>query len=49
MERMIGISATADGQKRAELQDPAIGDHYRNSLWAIRDILGERRTTVALI
>jgi hypothetical protein len=49
MERMIGFSATGDGQKRAEQQDPAIGDHYRNSLWAIRDIIGERRTTAALI
>jgi hypothetical protein len=49
MERMIGVSATADGQKRAESQDPAIGDHYRNALWAIRDIIGERRTTVELI
>jgi hypothetical protein len=49
MERLIGFSATADGQKRAEQQDPAIDDHYRNSLWAIRDILGERRTTVVLV
>ena len=49
MERMIGFSATADGGARAEQRDPAIEDHYRNSLWAIRDILGVRRTAVALI
>ncbi|GHU34884.1 phage capsid completion protein [Betaproteobacteria bacterium] len=49
MERMIGYSATADGQKRAEAQEPAIDDHYRNALWAVRDMLGECRTTVELI
>jgi hypothetical protein len=49
MERMIGYDATANGQKRAESQEPAIDDHYRNSLWAVRDILGKRRTTVELI
>ena len=49
MERMIGFDATANGQKRAEGQEPAIDDHYRNSLWAIRDILGVRRTTVELV
>jgi hypothetical protein len=49
MERLIGFSATADGGKRAEQQEPAISDHYRNALWAIRDILNERRTTVELI
>jgi hypothetical protein len=49
MERLIGFSATADGQKRAEQQDPAIDDHYRNSIWAIRDLLGARRTTVEMI
>lgn len=49
MERMIGFDATAAGQKRAEAQEPAIDDHYRNAIWAIRDILGQRRTTVALI
>jgi len=49
MERMIGFDATASGQKRAEAQEPAIDDHYRNALWAIRDILGRRRTTVELI
>ena len=49
MERYSTITATADGQAKAAAQEAAINDHYRNSLWAIRDILGERRTTVALI
>jgi len=49
MEKMLTFSATADGQKKAEQQEPAIDDHYRNSLWAIRDILGVQRTTVELI
>lgn len=49
MERMVGFDATASGQKRAEGQEPAIDDHYRNALWAIRDILGVPRTTVELI
>ena len=49
MERLINFSATADGQKRADQQDPAINDHYRNAIWAIRDITGETRTTVEMI
>jgi hypothetical protein len=49
MERYNTIAATGDGQQRAEAQEAAINDHYRNSLWAIRDILGQRRTTVELI
>lgn len=49
MERYINFSATGDGQKRAEPQDPAINDHYRNSLWALRDIRGVNRTLVEMI
>jgi hypothetical protein len=49
MERMLGFDATAAGQKRSEAQEPVIDDHYRNAIWAIRDILGRRRTTVELI
>lgn len=49
MERLIQYSATSDGGKRAEQQEPAIDDHYRNSDWAINDIRGAARMTVELI
>jgi hypothetical protein len=49
MERLIGISATGNEQKRAEQQEPAIDDHYRNSIWAVRDLLGQAHSTVALL
>ncbi len=49
MERMLNFDATATGQKKAESQEPAIDDHRRNARWAIRDILGQPRSTVELI
>lgn len=49
MERMLNFDATASGQKKAESQEPAIDDHRRNARWAIRDILGQPRSTVELI
>jgi hypothetical protein len=49
MERYVGFSATGDEKKRAEQQDPAINDHYRNSLWAVRDMRGVGRTLVEMI
>ena len=49
MERMLNFDATATGQKKAESQEPAIDDHRRNARWAIRDIIGQPRSTVELI
>ncbi|MDR1463645.1 MAG: head completion/stabilization protein [Azoarcus sp.] len=49
MERYRQFDATGDAQSRAEQQQPAIDDHRRNAFWAIRDILGQTRTTVELL
>jgi len=43
------ISASADGQKRAEDEALTADEHRRNGTHAIRDILGMTRTSVELI
>ncbi|MDN0081603.1 head completion/stabilization protein [Crenobacter sp. SG2305] len=48
-ERYRDIDATADGNKRADLLESPIDDLRRDAAWAVRDILGVRRTTVELI
>ena len=49
MERYIRYDATGDAQSRAAEQEPAIEDHRRNAFWAVRDLLGQPRSTVELI
>ncbi len=49
MERYRRFDATGSAQSRAEQQEPAIDDHRRNAFWAVRDILGQPRSTVELI
>ena len=43
------ITATGQGQSRAEDLDMSAEDHRRNAIHAIRAILGKGRTTVELI
>jgi hypothetical protein len=43
------VSATADGEKRADQQLLSAGDYRREATWAIRDILGVPRTCVELL
>ncbi|WP_443750389.1 head completion/stabilization protein [Asticcacaulis solisilvae] len=43
------ITATAAGAGQSEAMGPSVGDHRRNALHAIRDILGVGRSTVELI
>ncbi|MDR2924708.1 MAG: head completion/stabilization protein [Azoarcus sp.] len=49
MERYIRFDATGAAGVRAEQQEPAIEDHWRNAFWALRDLLGQPRSTVELI
>jgi len=49
VERYRDMDATAEGHKRADLLESPIDDLRRDAAWAVRDILGVRRTTVELI
>lgn len=49
IERYRSFDATAEGHQRADALDPTVDDLRRDARWAIRDILGARRTTVELI
>lgn len=48
-ERYRTYDATNSGEHRAEELTPTIDEHRRDARWAIRDILGVRRSTVELI
>lgn len=49
MERYRDFDATNEGNKRADELQPSIGDLHRDYRWAITDIIGVQRTTIALI
>lgn len=49
IERYPDYSMTLKAADRSAALAPAGDDHYRNARWAVRDILGESRTTVELI
>lgn len=48
-ERYRSYDTTASGDKKAENLQDNIDDYRRDQRWAIRDLLGIRRTTVDLI
>ena len=48
-ERYPGYDSTAEGLRRAETLGDSIDDLRRDARWAIRDLLGQPRTTVELI
>lgn len=48
-ERYRSFDATNSGDKNAEQQTASVDDYRRDARWAVRDILGRRRTTVELI
>lgn len=48
-ERYRGYDTTASGAKNADEITPTIDDYRRDQRWAIRDFLGESRTTVELL
>ncbi|TBU70999.1 head completion/stabilization protein [Phytopseudomonas daroniae] len=48
-ERYRSYDTTASGDKKAENLQDNIDDYRRDQRWAIRDLLGIRRTTVELI
>lgn len=49
IERYRDYDATRDGHDRADALTDAVDDYRRAAAWAIRDITGDRRTTVELI
>lgn len=49
MERYRGFDSSADAERRAQDNDPAIAEQMRNARWAVRDIMGEPHATVELI
>lgn len=49
MERYRDMDTTPSGDRKADQTDPTIDDLRRDALWAVRDITGKSRTTVALI
>lgn len=49
VERFRTFDLTDSGQKKAEEQTPTIDELRRDARWAIRDILGQARSTVELI
>ncbi|MET1080319.1 MAG: head completion/stabilization protein [Pseudomonas sp.] len=49
IERYSDYDTTGSGEKSADELSPQIADQHRNARWAIRDLLGQRRTTVELI
>lgn len=48
-ERYRSYDTTASGDKKAESLQENIDDYRRDQRWAVRDLLGIRRTTVELI
>lgn len=48
-ERYRGYDTTASGSNNAEEITPTVDDYRRDQRWAIRDFLGESRTTVELL
>lgn len=48
-ERYRSYDATAAGNQRAEELTPSVDEYRRDARWAIRELLGERHTTVELI
>lgn len=48
-ERFRSIEATGIGQRRAETLDSTVDDLRRDASWAINDIQGRQRMTIALI
>lgn len=49
VERFRSFDTTNDGHLYADRLDATIDDLRRDARWAVRDILGQRRTTVELI
>lgn len=49
VERYRSFDTSADGNKSADALTPNIDELRRDARWAIRDLLGNRRTSVALI
>ncbi|RDE04697.1 head completion/stabilization protein [Sphingomonas aracearum] len=49
VERYRDMDITGAGQRNADALDPSVGELRRDSLHAIRDMLGVGRTTVELI
>lgn len=49
LEKYRDFDTTSEGNKKAELMNPAIEEQRRNSQWAIADIEGRTRVTVDLI
>ena len=48
-ERYRGYDTTASGAKNVDEITPTIDDYRRDQRWAIRDFIGESRTTVELL
>lgn len=48
-ERYRNYDTTASGNKNVEESAPTIDDYRRDQRWAIRDFLGNSRTTVELL
>lgn len=48
-ERFRALDITDKGQKDADAQTPSIDELRRDARWAIRDLLGQARSTVELI
>ncbi len=49
VERYRSFDTSADGDKNADKLTPSIDELRRDARWAIRDMLGKSRSTVALI
>jgi Phage head completion protein (GPL) len=49
VERHRSYDTSATGHKEADKETPSIDELRRDARWAVRDLLGKRRTTVALI
>ncbi|MEH6565109.1 MAG: head completion/stabilization protein [Halopseudomonas sp.] len=49
VERYRSFDTSAEGNKNAEALTPNIDELRRDARWAVRDLLGTRRTSVALI
>ncbi len=49
VERYRDVDTTGAGQRKAEDLEPSVGELRRDSLHAIRDMLGVGRTTIELI
>lgn len=48
-DRYRSFDSTGEGHKRADVLEATIGNLRRDARWAIRDLLGVRRSTVELI